>query len=495
MVVGVITGGTIVASNSYERKKFNESRKVHVPNVVPAKPGEPANYLLIGSDTRAIPGFNEQEAPGARSDVMMVLHVDPRNRTGLLVSFPRDLVVALPNGRHGLLNSAFSLYGEARGPETVITTLETNFPPLRINHYLEVNFDGFRDIVNAIGSVKLWFPTPVHDPYSGLNVTKAGCVSLNGDGALAYARSRHYFIPRDLENPAPWQWNPDPNLPEDAFRGGRGWIEDPLEDLDRIPRQQYFLRTLARTAIDKTAGNPTKLIGLLDAVKNNFTHDDTLKFDELKALVRTYNKLDPARVDMETLPVTEATGQWRGHVVATDGAIVLIEKLMFWGQASPPVPRLLPPEQVNVKVVDGSGVPGLADRALQQFEAAGFHVTNAGVADRTTYDGTQIRYAPDKYSEGATVASAISTMNLLPAIDVQNTLGADVLVVIGRDYDTLRHRFPGSATAASTATTLPQSSSTVTTPTTVQQPTPVQQVNTKFVPVDPKDRGPLVGCP
>jgi LCP family protein required for cell wall assembly len=497
LVVAVLTGATIVASNSYERKKFAESRTVHVPNVVPAKPGEPANYLLIGSDTRAIPGFNENEAPGARSDVMMVLHVDPRNRTGMLVSFPRDLVVLLPNGNHGLLNSAFDLYGDKRGPETVIRTLETNFPPLRINHYLEVDFDGFRNIVNAIGRVKLWFPTPVHDPYSGLDVEQAGCVSLDGDGALAYARSRHYYIPRDVANPAPWQWNADPNLSPNADRGGHGWLEDPLEDLDRIPRQQYFLRTLAREAIDKTAGNPTKLFGLLDAVKNSFAHDDQLKFDELKALIRTFNRLDPVRVDMETLPVAAATGRWLGHVVATDGAINTVERLMFWDKTSPPLPQLLAPNQVNVKLVDGSGVPGLADTALAQFEAAGFRVTNGGAADRSTYDRTQIRYAPDKFAEGFTAATAVSTINLLPAIDAQNTLGADVLVVIGRDYNALPHRFPGTAVAP-TSTTAPVQDTTTTAaapPTTQEKPTPPQQVNSKYVPVDPKNRGPLVGCP
>src|SRR5262249_46577805 len=154
------------------------------------------------------------------------------------------------------------------------------------------NFKGFQDIVNAIGHVKLYFPTPAHDEYTGLYINQSGCVSVDGAGALAYARSRHYNVPADPQNPAPWP---------PGQKSARGWIEDGRADLDRIPRQQYFLRSISQAAIDKTASNPTKLWALFNAVKNNFTHDDTLKFSEFKSLIRTFNGLNPARVDMQTL--------------------------------------------------------------------------------------------------------------------------------------------------------------------------------------------------
>ncbi len=499
LAVALVATGGVLAGDAFARKSFEESRKVRVPNLVRARPDEPANYLLIGSDTRQLGELDSSfgsaaDAPGQRSDVMMVLHVDPATHTGRLVSFPRDLVVQIPGHGRDLLNAAYSL-GGPNGPALVIQTLEDNFPPLKINHYIEVNFKGFQNIVNAIGRIHLWFPTPVHDPFSNLHVETAGCASADGAMALAYARSRHYFVPKDPQNPAPWQWNYAPGIPDDA-RGGQGWIQTG-SDLDRIPRQQYFLRTISQAAIDKTAANPTKLIGLLNAVKNNFTRDTTLTFGELKALIRTFNGLNPRKVQMETLPVAEAPAPFEGHVRATDTADGVIRSLMQFGDPSPAVPNPPPPaSRVHIRVVNGSGDPNAGQLALTQLRAAGFQVSgSAEEGDRTNYQQTQIRYAPGKYAEGYTTLLAVGTLNLIPAISAQNTLGADVLVVVGRDYTQLRPvtgatPTPSQSVSSSTAAASSTSSST-TTSTTVAPPT----VDTRFVPVDPKTHEPLVGCP
>jgi LCP family protein required for cell wall assembly len=503
LVVALLAVVGVYAGDAFARKKFEETRKVHVPNLVKARPGKPANYLLIGSDTRAFveSGSDAQkfgtpaDAPGQRSDVVMVLHVDPASRTGRLVSFPRDLVVNIPGySGHRLLNAAYQL-GGANGPALLINTLESNFPPLKINHYIEVDFKGFQSIVNAIGRVKIYFPTPVNDQFTGLHIAKTGCVSLDGAGALAYARSRHYNIPKDMANPAPWQ-------PSGDNERSPGWIEDPRADLDRIPRQQYFLRTISQAAIDKTASNPTKLFGLLDAVKNNFTRDTTLKFDELKALIRTFNGLDPRKVQMETLPNTTAPYPgFSQQVIASQEANAVIASLMFFGDPSPPLPALLPPNKVRVRVVDGSGVAGAAQQVVQKLTAAGFQVTGAAEEADRRYDYTQVRYAPGKYAEGYTTIVGIGTLQIVEAISAENTLGADVLLVVGRDYGKLKRDFTPTKAPAASATTGPgapgatstsrSTSTTSTTVTTLPQVTP----NTKFVPVDPKTGDPLVGCP
>ncbi len=494
LVVAVLAAVGVFAGEAFARKSFEDSRKIHVPNLVRARPGEPANYLLIGSDTRQLgdldPSFGSvADAPGKNSDVMMVLHVDPASRTGRLVSFPRDLLVQIPGHGRGLLNSAYGL----GGPALVIQTLEWNFLPLKINHYIEVNFDGFRDIVNAIGKIKLYFPTPVHDPFSNLHVDKAGCVSADGAMALAYARSRHYFIPKDEQNPAPWQWNYAPGIPDDQ-RGGQGWVEDPRADLDRIPRQQYFLRTISQAAIDKTAANPTKLIGLLNAVKDSFTRDTTLTFGEMKALIRTFNGLDPRKVQMETLPVVGAPPPNQAHVVATDEALVVATSLMQF-DPSPPVPKPLPPNHVRVHVVNGSGIPNAAEFVRNRLAAAGFQITGPAVdADRSNYKETQVRYAPGKYAQGYTTLLEVGTLKIAEAISAENTLGADVLVVVGRDYAQLRPVNETTTTrpqSASPTTETSTTTSTSTTTTTLAKPT----ADTRYVPVDPKTNGPLVGCP
>lgn len=494
LVVSLVATGGVLAGEAFARKSFEDSRKVHVPNLVRAQPGQPANYLLIGSDTRQLGDSSfgpAADAPGQRSDVMMVLHIDPASRTGRLVSFPRDLVVQIPGHGRDLLNAAYSL-GGANGAALVIQTLEENFPPLKINHYIEVNFKGFENIVNAIGRIHLYFPTPVHDPYSGLNVDTMGCVSADGAMALAYARSRHYYVPKDLKNPAPWHWNYAPAA-NGGNTGGQGWIATGT-DLDRIPRQQYFLRTISQAAIDKTAANPTKLIGLLDAVKNNFTRDTTLTFDEMKALIRTFNGLNPRTVRMETLPVVSAPPPFQNNVVATDAAEGIIQSLMQFGSPNPAVAHPPPPSQVHIRVVNGSGDPNAGQLALDQLRLAGFQVSgSAAPGDRSNYEHTQIRYAPGKYAEGYTTLLAVGTLNLIEGISIDNTLGADVLVVVGRDYPQLRP-VTGTTTSSpfASSTTAPTSTTTTTATTTS---VPRATVDTRFVPVDPRTNAPLVGCP
>ena len=157
----------------------------------------------------------------------------------------------------------------------MIKTFEQDFG-IPIKHYLAVDFIGFKKIVDAIGHVKIYFPTPARDFFTGLDQPAAGCVSLNGDEALAYARSRHYAIPTQRrDQPRPEQ--------QDAT-GSR----IPLADLDRIQRQQYFLRTLGQTALDKARRNPLTALHLADAVVSSLTGDQTLSNNDLKSLVRAF---------------------------------------------------------------------------------------------------------------------------------------------------------------------------------------------------------------
>jgi LCP family protein required for cell wall assembly len=492
VILAVFFTASVVAGDAYQKRKFNEAKAIAVPSLVKADPGHAANYLLIGSDTRAGQDSGFGFAPGQRSDVMMVLHVDPASQTGMLVSFPRDLIVNIPGHGSQMLNAAFSL----GGPDLVVQTLQDDFPPLKINHYIQVDFVAFEKIVDAIGNINLYFPTPAHDPDSGLNIDSPGqkfpaCVSVDGATALAYARSREYYVPKNPANPVPWQWNYSPSLGDNAYRGGSGWVHTG-SDLDRIPRQQYFLRTISQAAIDKTSSNPLKLNGLLNAVFPNLTHDSSLKLSELQALIRTYDHIDPARINMQTLPV-EPDPQNPNRVVAADAAPFVISQLQEFSK-SPPIPPLLPANKVKVRVVNGAGIPGIAQRVAQQFTAAGFDVIGPPAdADRSDYARTQLRYAPNDYQQGYTVLRAAGTLNLVAAISRQNTLGADVLVIVGKDWDTLPHQFPGVTTPGSSGVQQQSTTSTVassTTTTTVQQ-----TVDTRMVPVDPKTGGPLVGCP
>jgi LCP family protein required for cell wall assembly len=501
-LVAVIVLAVVVfkTGDAYGKRKFNESPKVPIDtSVLPqVKPGQPANYLMLGSDVRPANETPAEraaygstaDAAGQRSDVMMILHVDPAGKTGRLVSFPRDMIVNIPGHGKNLLNAAYSL----GGPSLVIKTLEVNFPPLQINHYLEVNFRGFKEVVNAIGHIKLYFPTPVHDPFTGLNVDTKGCVSLDGDQALAYARSREYFIPDDLQNPAVWQWNYDPNF-KGSDRGGHGWHNDPLQDLDRIPRQQYFLRTLSQAAIDKTGGNFLQINDLLDKAFHNLKRDQNLTYGDLKSLAFTFRDLNPGKINMSTIPWTTDPNDGNRVIPKFPDAQIVANALQNFTPPKRPIVKPLETDKVTVRVVNGSGVKNAGSDALSQFTAAGFKSAGpAKDADKSDYK-TQILYAPGKFNEGYTAAIAVGTLNLVPAATAKQTLGGDALVIVGTDYGTLKHGFsklPKPANLPSTTTTRPLSTtSTSTTTTTVPRTT----VNTSYVPVDPKTGGTLVGCP
>src|SRR4051812_29834855 len=152
----------------YVRAKFGSIDKIDFAEGVlrpkPENPGKVMNVLLVGSDTRAelddAKNFGGTAAVGGqRSDTIMILHVDPNEKKAAILSFPRDLYVTLANGEKNRINAAFT-----NGPDLLIQTISKEFG-IPIDHYVQVNFDGFKGIVNAIGGGKAVFsapPPPAH---------------------------------------------------------------------------------------------------------------------------------------------------------------------------------------------------------------------------------------------------------------------------------------------------------------------------------------------
>src|SRR5689334_8102235 len=169
VIVVLLSAGAVALTDRKGREEFAKRHVVQIGSgiLTPQRSAQPANFLLIGHDATG------------NSDTMMVVHVDPAQPTPLLVSFPRDLMVDIPGHGRGQLNSAIGI----GGPALLIETFKSYFN-IPINHFLQVDFASFPDIISAIGRVKVYFPTPVHDPYIGLNIEQAGCVSLDGPSAL-----------------------------------------------------------------------------------------------------------------------------------------------------------------------------------------------------------------------------------------------------------------------------------------------------------------------
>lgn len=293
--------GAVVTVNYVFDEKFSKIERVNVDTV--ESPTEISNFLLIGSDTRDFvkdpdeelafgDPSNPGETAGQRSDTLMVIHVDPTKHQAIVVSFPRDLWVEIPgvplDNAHcsaissgkcmSKLNSAFG-----NGTDTVIKTLQQNFQ-IPINHYIEVDFKTFQGIVDAIGTVSIYFPYPTRDQDTGLYAPVAGCHELDGKGALAYVRARHvdYYSFAD-----------------------QGWYEaDATADLARIKRQQDFMRRLMSTAVDKSLTNPLTANKVVDRIIPNLKIDDRLEKNDLLGLIDVFSKVDPnsGQVEFLTLP-------------------------------------------------------------------------------------------------------------------------------------------------------------------------------------------------
>ena len=108
-------------------------------------------------------------------------------RRSHVLSFPRDLWVPIAGtGESARINSAYDAPGEQ---QVLIDTIRDEFG-IAVNHWIEVDFAGFRQLVDAIGGVTLYFDRGLRDPAAGLYIDQLGCVTLDGEMALAYARSR-----------------------------------------------------------------------------------------------------------------------------------------------------------------------------------------------------------------------------------------------------------------------------------------------------------------
>src|SRR5713226_1510879 len=239
-IASVFTVGALVGVIALIDKKIESIPRVRVNLSRDTDPGQPANFVLLGSDTRANVTPEEQQAYGSpaqeggkRSDTLMVVHVDPAQRKGVLVSFPRDLMENIPGVGRSKINAAYNY-----GPQKVIDTLQNVFG-ISIQHYMEVDFESFKAIVDAMGGVQIYFSAPTRDQKSGLEVIpfgfKPGCYTLDGNQALGYARSREY----------------------EEYIDGRWQVTgQDAPDLHRIQRQQTFMRRLGAEAFQRSIADP-----------------------------------------------------------------------------------------------------------------------------------------------------------------------------------------------------------------------------------------------
>ncbi|MFD5127443.1 LCP family protein [Streptomyces olindensis] len=262
----------------------------------PPKPDDPegknnhgTTFLLAGLDSRSAKpttGGNALadlwKAGAQRSDTLMLVHLGPGERTSYTVSIPRDSWVPIPGHGSAKINAAFS-WG---GPQLLVETVE-QLTRVRIDHFAVIDWHGFRSLTDAVGGVPITVPADSYDPEQKRHFT-AGTHTMNGEEALSYVRQRH-------------------GLP-----GG---------ELDRIKRQQQFLRALiGEIRDDVSITNPLKIDRMLDAIARTVSVDDQLSNGDLRDLVLGLRHLDSGDAYFTTAPIVRSDFIDRQYVLILDRA-------------------------------------------------------------------------------------------------------------------------------------------------------------------------------
>ena len=287
------TGGTLIAA----REVIDSVERVdEVAEVLSPPSANVENYLLVGSDSRANvdpndPDFggigDESVVSGRRSDTIMVLRNDTQTGTASLLSIARDLWVAIPGHGEQRINAAYS-----KGPEVLVQTVKEALG-IPIHHYIEIDFSGFKNLVEAVGGVELCFLYPTRDTHTGFDFPEPGCQIVDGVQALAYARSRYFeqFIDGD-------------------------WRIDGSADIGRARRQRDFVKRALQQALDEVGSNPF-LVG--DVLRDS---GGSIRIDQDLDLMEAVSSLRDAVEDIETyeLPVDGATIQGNAVLELTSDA-------------------------------------------------------------------------------------------------------------------------------------------------------------------------------
>ena len=314
-----------------------------LPGVVDAATGDeerpdldrPLDLLIVGSDSRegltgeeAFQGTGDEFIRGQRADVVILAHVYGGGRQVELVSLPRDSYVTVPAhqdpdtgrqvaAREDRLNSAL----ERGGPSLLVQTVQ-QLTGVRLEHYVQVDFRGFKALVDRLGGVEVCLSAPQKDFRSGIDLP-AGRQTVAGDQALAFVRQRAGLA--------------------------RG-------DIDRIRRQQLLLGALVRKVLSAgTLLNPVKLNGVLAVATQSLSVDETLSGERLRELALRLRGLDAGSVIFTTAPVADLNARRRGaSVVLLDAtaAGAVFERLRRDTPPPPPPPGAPPPKDQQTAAQD-----------------------------------------------------------------------------------------------------------------------------------------------
>jgi LCP family protein required for cell wall assembly len=409
IVVLCLAGASV---GGYVLVKYNSINRVDNLSLDQQPAGDPENYLIVAVDTR--------EGQASRNtDTIMVARVDPESDRLALTSFPRDLMVTIADtGELGMINSAYSRPSEGEGEQNLINTLRQNFG-VPIHHFVEVNFESFKRVVDEVGGVSVWFPMAVRDKAAGLHVDQPGCLELDGETALAFARSRKLQI-----------MTPD------------GWEGDPRSDLSRVQRQQIFIHRALDKALSQVGSNPLRVTDLVNIAVDTVRFDKELGVRDMIDLGNHFSDFDSDNLETYSLPTVP---------YPPDPYRVLLDE----GNAQPALnvfrglpPGELSPVQATVTVLNATTKEGFARDISGALQRIGFELTEPDTTEPAPT--TTVQYAPGQANYGRLVASYLSAPATL--VESPDVGAGEVVVVAGADFTTV-HDQPAPTEEAPTTTT------------------------------------------
>jgi LCP family protein required for cell wall assembly len=286
VVIALVTGLSVVLlyrhynANLNVQDITNELGSDRPTPQVPKGPHGPINIMIMGSDNRDAPGdhIDNLTGIGKRSDTTILLHLSGDREHAYGVSIPRDSIVdrascldsegkeISPATTGVMWNEAFNI----GGPGCTVRQFE-QLTGVRVDHYVVVDFNGFKSMVDAIGGVEVCIPHAVNDPIGHITLP-AGTHTFTGDQALNYVRERHSL--------------------------GNG------SDIGRMKRQQAFIASMAHQAISaNTLANPLHLARFIDAATKSLTLDpDIGSISKLVGLAYQFRHIGLDHIQFVTTP-------------------------------------------------------------------------------------------------------------------------------------------------------------------------------------------------
>lgn len=356
--------------------------------------GRDLTFLVVGSDSRE--GIEDLTffgpAGGERGDVIMLVRLDAASAEARILSVPRDLWVEIPGHGEDKINAAFA-YG---GPSLMVQTIRENLG-IDVNHYVEVDFVGFIEMVNELGGIEMTFAHPARDLKSGLNVG-AGPQILDGEQALAFARSRSY----------------------EEHQGER-WVSIDASDLGRANRQQQVVRAILSKL--KSPASIAEAGEIAGSMAENMTVDGRLAASSIGSLAWDFRGVLTGGIEGQTLPVNGDTVRGASVVRADEPeASATIEGFLTGIMSIDQGP-------LRVQVLNGNGVNGAAGDMSDRLADAGYEIAGIGNADERDYSVTTVLVPQGSHAGEEIIGQLGFGVVRYGAVDN----GYDAVVIVGAD--------------------------------------------------------------